>query len=217
VLLPLVSDEHWFFDTELLIAAERNGFRIHEVPVDWIDDSDSRVNIRSVAQGDLRGIARLMKNRASGPGNLGSDKTGKHRRNSGQNARYAEVGVLSTIAYLAVFLALRQGLGIYGANVAAFALSTVGNTIGHVRFTFGPKSGMRMHQAAIVGCLAFTTGILFTSLALGVGEILGTTSAPIEALAIVLGTVAAGFVRLILLRACAYKFHIKRVRSLLKV
>jgi glycosyltransferase involved in cell wall biosynthesis len=58
-LLPLVEDRGWFFDTELLVLAERAGLRIHEVPVDWIDDADSRVNILATALGDLRGIARL--------------------------------------------------------------------------------------------------------------------------------------------------------------
>src|SRR3954453_6416426 len=45
LLLPLVEDDAWFFDTELLVLAERSGLRIHEVPVDWIDDADSRVDI----------------------------------------------------------------------------------------------------------------------------------------------------------------------------
>src|SRR5581483_486053 len=58
-LLPLVQDEEWFFDTELLVLAERSGLRIHEVPVDWVDDPDSRVHIVSTAMADLRGIARL--------------------------------------------------------------------------------------------------------------------------------------------------------------
>jgi hypothetical protein len=58
-LLPLVEDRGWFFDTELLVLAERAGLRIHEVPVDWIDDADSRVDIVATACGDLRGIARL--------------------------------------------------------------------------------------------------------------------------------------------------------------
>src|SRR5216683_7440084 len=59
VLLPLTEDTGWFFDTELLVLAERAGLRIHEVPVDWIDDIDSRVNIVSTALADLRGIVRL--------------------------------------------------------------------------------------------------------------------------------------------------------------
>ncbi len=44
VLLPLVQDNGWFFDTELLVLAERAGLRVHEVPVDWIYDPDSHVS-----------------------------------------------------------------------------------------------------------------------------------------------------------------------------
>ena len=58
-LLPRVEDQAWFFDTELLVLAERSGLRIHEVPVDWVDDPDSRVDIVRTALEDLRGIARL--------------------------------------------------------------------------------------------------------------------------------------------------------------
>jgi glycosyltransferase involved in cell wall biosynthesis len=58
-LLPLVEDQTWFFDTELLVLAQRAGLRIHEVPVDWVDDLDSRVKIVRTALDDLRGIARL--------------------------------------------------------------------------------------------------------------------------------------------------------------
>ena len=59
VLLPLTRDTSWFFDTELLILAQEAGLRIHEVPVDWIDDADSRVNVIATILADLRGIARL--------------------------------------------------------------------------------------------------------------------------------------------------------------
>ena len=54
-LLPLVEDEAWFFDTELLVLAQRRGLRIHEVPVDWVEDGDSRVEIVPTALADLRG------------------------------------------------------------------------------------------------------------------------------------------------------------------
>jgi glycosyltransferase involved in cell wall biosynthesis len=59
-LLPLVRDNSWFFDTELLVTAQRLGMRIHEVPVDWVDDPDSRVDIVPTAIEDLRGVWRLM-------------------------------------------------------------------------------------------------------------------------------------------------------------
>ena len=61
-LLPLIADEAWFFDTELLVLAERAGLRIHEVPVDWVDDPDSRVDIVPTAAADLRGVWRLLRN-----------------------------------------------------------------------------------------------------------------------------------------------------------
>ncbi|HUA72234.1 MAG TPA: dolichyl-phosphate beta-glucosyltransferase [Solirubrobacteraceae bacterium] len=66
-LLPLVQDEAWFFDTELLVLAERRGLRVHEVPVDWVEDADSRVEIVPTALDDLRGVARLLVHRPPRP------------------------------------------------------------------------------------------------------------------------------------------------------
>ncbi len=48
---------------ELLVLAQRRGLRIHEVPVDWVEDRDSRVEIVSTALADLRGVARLLVHR----------------------------------------------------------------------------------------------------------------------------------------------------------
>ena len=58
-LLPLVRDQAWFFDTELLLLAEKRGLSIFEVPVRWVDDPDSRVNILSTAWEDLKGLVRV--------------------------------------------------------------------------------------------------------------------------------------------------------------
>src|ERR1700710_2566526 len=94
-LLGAVRDDGWFFDTELLVLAQRRGLRIHEVPVDWVDDPDSRVDIVSTALTDLRGVARLL---ADGP-----------------VARFMGIGVLSTLAYAVLYLLLHAPLGAAGA------------------------------------------------------------------------------------------------------
>ena len=69
-LVPLVADEEWFFDTELLLLAERNGMRIHEVPVDWIEDLDSRVDLVPTIAEDLRGLWRVRRSFWRGEGEL---------------------------------------------------------------------------------------------------------------------------------------------------
>ena len=73
---PLVEDEEWFFDTELLVLAERMGLRIHEVPVDWVDDPDSRVDIARTIRDDLRGVWRMLRHRGTGPGDPGTPGPG---------------------------------------------------------------------------------------------------------------------------------------------
>jgi glycosyltransferase involved in cell wall biosynthesis len=65
-LLPMVEDTGWFFDTELLVLAERVGLRTHEVPVDWVDDPNSTVDIVATAVADLKGMARVRWAIASG-------------------------------------------------------------------------------------------------------------------------------------------------------
>lgn len=58
-LVPLVEDQSWFFDTELLVLAEKKGYRIYEVPVEWIEDLDSRVKIVKTAIDDILGLIRV--------------------------------------------------------------------------------------------------------------------------------------------------------------
>jgi glycosyltransferase involved in cell wall biosynthesis len=94
-LLPLVADRAWFFDTELLVLAERSGMRIHEVPVDWTDSSDSRVKIASTVLADLRGIWRLRRGLATGAIRLPS--LSAVRRTCGSTA-YREQPVSENVA-----------------------------------------------------------------------------------------------------------------------
>ncbi|WP_030619846.1 glycosyltransferase [Streptomyces fulvoviolaceus] len=65
-LAPHIEDTAWFFDTELLVLAQRNKLRIHEVPVDWVDDPDSRVDIVRTALDDLKGMRRMLRSTLSG-------------------------------------------------------------------------------------------------------------------------------------------------------
>lgn len=145
-LLPQVQNEEWFFDTELLVLAERQALRIHEVPVDWTDDPDSRVDIVATALEDLRGIARLL---------AGT-----------RVATFAAIGVACTLAYALLFLLLRGALAPTAASAVALAVTAVANTAANRRLTFGVRgrTGALRHHAlgAIVYLLtvALTTGAL---------------------------------------------------------
>jgi len=62
-IVPLIEDNHWFFDTELLLRAEERNYRIHEVPVRWIEDTDSRVHVARTAWLDVKGLMRVRAER----------------------------------------------------------------------------------------------------------------------------------------------------------
>ncbi len=209
VLLPFVDDQEWFFDTELLIQAERRGLRIHEVPVDWVDDPDSRVQLARTARDDLLGVWRMAHRRGGGSADTHDPFTGPSgdSRHPGELRRYTSVGVASTIVYLMFYLLLRNSLGTYGANAVALALSSVGNTVAHARYTFAPKRTIPLHQEIAAGIGGFAIGVGFTSLALGLGQLLGVTSPMAEAAAIVVGTLAAAVVRFVLLQAWVFRSH----------
>ncbi len=58
-IVPNIKDQAWFFDTELLVLAEKHGYKIMDIPVRWIEDDDSRVKIVKTAWDDIKGVARL--------------------------------------------------------------------------------------------------------------------------------------------------------------
>ncbi|MFD5164281.1 glycosyltransferase [Streptomyces hawaiiensis] len=165
-LLPLVRDSQWFFDTELLVIAERAGLRIHEVPVDWVDDPDSRVDLLSTALADLRGIVRIS--RAPARGTL--PPAGLHGNDDGppsggllrQLARFAAVGAVSTLVHLLLFSMLRPAAGAQAANALALLVCAVASTAANRRLTFGlrGRAGALRHQAR--GMVAFLAGLAFT-------------------------------------------------------
>jgi putative flippase GtrA len=183
VLLPLTQDTGWFFDTELLVLAERAGLRIHEIPVDWIDDLDSRVDIVATALADLRGMARLGAGFARGSiqvPRLRGPSPGAAPPPAGnlrmQVARFAVIGVASTVAYLVLFLLLRLVMPAQAANVVSLLVTAVANTSANRRLTFriSGRSGSARHQfkglIAFGICLALTSGAL-AALGSGAGRL----------------------------------------------
>ncbi|HEX7715901.1 MAG TPA: bifunctional glycosyltransferase family 2/GtrA family protein, partial [Marmoricola sp.] len=170
-LLPLVRDDQWFFDTELLTVAERAGLRIHEVPVDWVDDPDSRVDIVRTALDDLRGVVRLGSSLARGrlPLREVGVRLGRVSSEAGagrlglQVAMFLVVGVLSTFAYAALYLGLRGLTGPMEANLVALLLTAIANTAANRRFSFGVRgpTDLLRHQAQ--GLVVFAFGLAFTT------------------------------------------------------
>jgi glycosyltransferase involved in cell wall biosynthesis len=79
-IVPQIQDESWFFDTEMLVLAEKQGYRIKDLPVIWIEDDDSRVKIIRTAWDDIKGVARLR-------GHLWGSRFAEARRAHGRQAR----------------------------------------------------------------------------------------------------------------------------------
>jgi putative flippase GtrA len=170
LLLPLTRDTGWFFDSELLVLAERAGLRIHEVPVDWIDDPDSRVRVAATALADLRGIARMRWGLLRGTLRVPRLRAMAPPKPAGplsrQLARFLAVGVASTLAYVLLYLGLRTALSAQWANAVSLLATAVLNTSVNRRFTFGVRGrpDLARHQAQ--GLLAFGAGLALTSAAL---------------------------------------------------
>ena len=155
-LLPLIEDEGWFFDTELLVLAEQNGLRIHEVPVDWIDDPDSRVDVVDTAKGDLRGIWRMLRRVAQGKVWFRDALPGREEPMSpgltAQLVRFGSIGVVSTIVFALLFALLAGPLGPLGADVVALGVCALANTAANRRVTFalrGPTDRARHYGAGL--------------------------------------------------------------------
>ncbi len=184
-LLPQIKDDGWFFDTELLVLAQRSGMQILEVPVIWIDDPDSRVNIVKTAIGDLRGVARLLMQTPL--------------------ARFLAIGVVCTIAYALLYLLLAPALGDGGANALSLALTAVANTQANRYYTFGVRGRnglLRQHAAgALVYLLAL--GLTFGALALlhGLDPHPGSL---LEVTVLVIASLAATMTRYVALRTWVF-------------
>ena len=216
-LLPHVADTGWFFDTELLVLAERAGLRIHEVPVDWVDDLDSRVDIVATAAADLKGIARLLRGFTSGsiPVQTVAAQLGSSRRTAApgsllrQSVRFASIGVASTAAYLLLFMMLHGWLGAQVANLIALLVTAIGNTAANRRYTFGIANGGNVARNHVEGLIVFGIALGITSGALAtLHSVAPEPGRWVEATVLVVANLLATTVRFVLLRG--WVFHPRR-------
>ena len=206
-LLPLVEDHGWFFDTELLVLAEHNGLRIHEVPVDWVDDPDSRVRVASTARDDLRGLVRLLRRFSAGEGALPVVPGGPARvdRSSvaGQVVRFAAIGTVSTAIFAGLFLALARPLGVWGADLTALLVSAAANLEANRRLTFGVRgrSGRLRHHTAGLALAGLPLAMNLAALALaGPGRL-------VQLGALTAANLLAAAVRFAVLRRWVFETH----------
>ena len=212
-LLPLVEDSGWFFDTELLVLAQRAGLRIHEVPVDWVDDPDSRVDILTTAVADLRGIVRVGRALATGRlpiaqlrREFGRAPTavavaGVPRGLPRQMLRFAAIGIVSTLAYLGLFSLLRHGLDAQTANLVALLVTAVANTAANRRLTFGISGRRDAAKHQLQGLFVFVLGLGLTSGSLaGLHAVAPSPPRTAELAVLVTANLAATVLRFVLLR-----------------
>jgi glycosyltransferase involved in cell wall biosynthesis len=206
-LLPLVKDDEWFFDTELLVTAERLGLRISEVPVDWVDDPDSRVQIVRTALNDLRGVwrishghaRRLVRSSSSVPRPAISQVA------ADQLLRFAGVGAISTLGYLFLFIAWRPIAGNFGANALALAICTLFNTAVHRELARSMQGSRHRGRFAGVSAGLFAISLALTSLGLVAAHAVSASSLPVALVAVIVANAAASVLRFAILRAWVFR------------
>lgn len=178
-LLERAGDDAWFFDTELLLLAEHNGLRVHEVPVDWVEDVDSRVDVLGTALDDIMGLVRVARAKANGTARIpGLPQRPQPRaihpdavlsRSEGglswQVLSFAVIGVISTLANLALYGVFRLWWPVLAANLVALVITTLFNTEANRRFTFTARNTSR-GKTHLQGFVVFGLYYAFTSSAL---------------------------------------------------
>ncbi len=185
-LLESVRDEAWFFDTELLVCAQRRGLRIHEVAVDWVEDPDSRVDIFSTALADLRGVARVAL--------------------AAPLARFVCIGVVSTLAYALLFLVFVGVLGATAASATALAVTAVANTQANRRLTFGIRGRQGLARQHLAGFAVFALALALTSGALDALQQLDANPPRLlQTLVLVVATLAATVTRYVALASWVFR------------
>jgi putative flippase GtrA len=205
-LLPLVEDEQWFFDTELLVLAERNGFRIHEVPVDWVDDPDSRVDVVRTATADLQGIWRMLRRITTGQARVDAPRPlHDDGELAGQLARFASIGVVSTLLFAALVAVLARPLGFLLADLVALGLCAVANTAANRRLTFSLQGRAGRTRQYAGGLALAALPVALTLVALAGLEVAGVGGLAVRVTVLAAASAAAAVGRFLALRRWVFR------------
>ena len=183
------------------------------MPVDWVDDPDSRVDIVATAVADLKGMLRL--GRALGSGRLPIAALREQNAAEaavrapealvGQLIRFAVIGLLSTAAYLLLFLALRGSMPALAANAVALLVTAVANTAINRRVTFGVRGTAGRFRAQAQGLVVFALGLGLTSGTLLLLHRFAPNAAQaVEIAALLSANICATLLRFLLFRAWVF-------------
>ncbi|MFZ6990513.1 glycosyltransferase [Curtobacterium sp. RRHDQ66] len=213
-VLPLCEDDAWFFDTEMLVIAEHAGLRVHEVPVDWVDDVNSSVDIASTATEDLRGMWRVSRGLATGriPVAPVYEAIGRqpfttpHVGIVGQVLRFGAIGVASTIAFAVLYALFRPAIGAQTADFLALLVTAIGNTALNRRFTFGVRGRSGAGRHHVQGLVVFGIAWAITSGSLVVLHAAAPGSSHGAEIAVLTGAnLLATLVRFVLFKAWVFR------------
>ncbi|WP_232668583.1 GtrA family protein [Pseudonocardia sp. TRM90224] len=201
-LLPGVHDDRWFFDTELLCVAERHGMRIHEIPIDCLDDPGGSAETPQTLADMIRGVVAISRRKMRGtfgvtiPAHLGRPRPPAGMGN--QVVWFAVIGVASVVTHAGLFLTFRSVMPALAANALALGITGVLNTAANRRFTFGVRGRQDALRHQMEGGLTFLLSLTGTSLGL---LLAGSGLSRIAELAVLyLGDAVATVIRFVLLR-----------------
>lgn len=200
-LLPLVEDNCWFFDTELLTIAEHNGLRIHEVPVDWVDDPDSRVDVVTTARDDLRGVARTARRLAAGEVTIPGEAPERLAPLGvvDQLIRFASIALVDIVVATVLFVVMAPTLGTVAANAIALsvcAVLTAGANRSYATAVRGRAARSRHFLASVV---VSVVPLVVSTLLLVFLDLDGVTSLAVALGAVLAVNVTTTVVRFVLL------------------
>jgi putative flippase GtrA len=179
-LLQRVEDNTWFFDTELLLLAEHNNLRVLEIPVDWVEDVDSRVDVTGTAATNMRGLIRMVRTKMSGAARIAglparpelhpvhpdAVLSGQGESRLRNLVMFSAIGIAATVTTLVLYTVFRTWWPPLAANLVAMTLSLVLNTEANRRLTFRARAGAPLPLVHLQSLIVFALYCGFTSGAL---------------------------------------------------